>query len=400
MKKIIFFLVLNLFYLFSSAQPHKPAPPMGWMSWNLFGININEQVIRGMADAMVSSGMKDAGYEYIIIDDGWQGGRDNRNNIIPDPQKFPSGMKALADYLHSKDLKLGIYSDAAPLTCANFTGSLHFEEQDAKTFAAWGIDYLKYDYCNAPQNADTAKIRYRVMADALVKSGRPIVFGACNWGFWSPWLWARDAGAQLWRSADDIADMWQKKSKEIKSEGIMDVIDKVGDLHEYAGPGYWNDPDMLVVGLYGKGGPSGMGGATGCTDTEYQTNMSLWCLMASPLITSCDLGSMNETTRKIFLNKDIIAINQDALNKPAVRKIKNDNWHVFVKTLENDEFAIGVLNSSGEENIFELPLSDLGLDGKYMMHDLWTKTITKSTKNLNLKVASHETKVFRLTRIK
>ena len=196
-----------------------PTPPMGWMTWNYFADNINEKDIREMADAMVSSGMLEAGYDHVFIDDGWQGGRDNKNNIIADPIKFPSGIKALAEYVHSKGLKLGIYSDAAPLTCAGYTASLHFEEQDAKTFASWNVDYLKYDYCGAPDDMEVAKTRYKIMADALRKSGRNISFGICEWGDRKPWLWGAQVGGQLWRTTADIRDKWKSLQAVEKARG-------------------------------------------------------------------------------------------------------------------------------------------------------------------------------------
>jgi len=292
-----------------------PTPPMGWMSWNFFADKINEKDLMEMADAMLSSGMAKAGYNYIFIDDGWQGGRDNKNNMIADPQKFPSGIKALAKYMHDRGLKLGIYSDAAQLTCAGYTASLGFEEQDAKTFANWDIDYLKYDYCNAPEDVETAKARYKKMADALRKSGREIAMGICEWGPRKPWLWGAEVGGQLWRTTYDIRDKWKRKTTETWGDGILDILDINAGLHAYAGPGHWNDADMLIAGLYGKKGPSGDGGGTGCTDVEYQTQFSLWAMMNSPLYATNDLRRMNEATRKILLNEEIIELNQDALGK-------------------------------------------------------------------------------------
>lgn len=193
-----------------------PLPPMGWMTWNLYGERIDEKLIRSIADAMDSTGMIAAGYKYLIIDDGWQGGRDKKNNIIADPVKFPSGIKALADYVHAKGLKLGIYSDAASLTCAGYTASLHFEEQDARTFASWGIDYLKYDYCNAPADSNTAKARYTKMAQALSASGRDIVFGICEWGGRQPWFWAANAGGSVWRTTGDVRDKWKRNREKME----------------------------------------------------------------------------------------------------------------------------------------------------------------------------------------
>ena len=389
----------------AQAQSLAPTPPMGWMTWNYFADRINERDIRDMADAMVSTGMRDAGYTYIFIDDGWQGGRDNRNNIIPDPQKFPSGIKALADYVHSKGLKLGIYSDAAQLTCAGYTASLGFEEQDAKTFAAWEVDYLKYDYCGAPADSATAKIRYKKMADALHRSGREIVFGICEWGDRQPWHWARAAGGQLWRTTADVRDKWKslqpaKNAHDLHrvGAGILDIMDLNAGLNEYTGPGGWNDLDMLVVGLYGKKGPSGDLGGIGCTDTEYQSQMSLWSMLCSPLAATNDVRQMNEATKRILLNKEVIAINQDPLGKQAERKRNDSTWNVFVKSLANGDIAVAILNRSETAQTVDLSFKSLGLDGKFIVRDLWQHKILGKKKAWKGGVQSHETKLFRLTK--
>ena len=380
----------------SNGELMAATPPMGWMTWNYFADNINEKDLREMADAMVETGMVEAGYNHIFIDDGWQGGRDNRNNMIPDPIKFPSGIKALSDYVHARGIKLGIYSDAAPLTCAGYTASLHFEDQDAKTFAKWEVDYLKYDYCGAPEDSVTAKKRYKTMADALRKSGRDIEFGICEWGDRQPWLWAANAGGQLWRTTADIRDKWKMKADETWGHGIMDIVDQNADLNQYAGPGRWNDPDMLIVGLYGKEGPTSAGGGIGCTDTEYQSQMSLWAMMAAPLIATNDVRNMNEVTKKILLNKEIIAINQDKAGIQAERKINNVAWNVFVKPLSDGDYAIAILNKMPETKDYKLNFKDLGLTGNYEMTDLWSgKTVTKAS-SWKGKIESHETKVFRL----
>ena len=374
-----------------------PLPPMGWMTWNLYGEKIDEGLIRSMADAMDTSGMVAAGYRYLIIDDGWQGGRDKKNNIIADPKKFPSGMKALADYVHEKGLQLGIYSDAAPLTCAGYTASLHFEEQDATTFASWGIDYLKYDYCNAPADSNTAKERYKRMADALSKSGRDIVFGICEWGGRQPWFWAANAGGSLWRTTGDIRDKWKAKPGE-GGEGILDIVAVNGALDTYAGTGRWNDPDMLVVGLYGAKGPSADLGGIGCTDIEYQCQMSLWSIMASPLIATNNIAVMNEATKKILLNREVIAINQDPSGMQA-RRIKNDStWEVFLKPLYNGDIALAILNKSASEQSYSYTFKELGLPADYMIRDLWEqRTIGKKDKWPGI-VKAHETKLYRLTK--
>ncbi len=372
-------------------------PPMGWMSWNYFGDNLHEKDIYETADAMVNSGLLDAGFQYIFIDDGWQGGRDNRNNIIPDVKKFPSGIKALADYVHSKGLKLGIYSDAAPLTCAGYTGSLNFEEQDAKTFASWGIDYLKYDYCGAPSDSISAKMRYKAVSEALRHSGRDITLGICEWGQRQPWKWAASVGGRVWRTTADIRDKW----KNIGSEGygILDIINDNAVLNQYAGRGRWNDMDMLVVGLYGQKGPSSDLGGIGCSDIEYQTQMSIWCMMASPLAVSCDVRHMSDVTKRILLNKEIIALNQDALGIQCERKINTKTWDVFIKPLADGDCAIAILNHSDEQSNFSLTFSEVGLFGKYKIRDLWAHKIVGKGNKWKGRIAAHETKVFRLKKI-
>ena len=375
-----------------------PVPPMGWMSWNQFGDDIDEQMLREMADAMVASGMVAAGYDTLMIDDGWQGGRDRHNNIIADPHKFPSGIKALADYLHARGIRLGIYSDAAPLTCAGYTASLHFEEQDARTFASWDVDYLKYDYCNAPEDAQTARARYRTMADALRASGRDIVLSVCEWGQREPWRWAADIGGQLWRTTYDVRDMWQRAPGETDGEGLMDILDINAGLAGYAGPGRWNDPDMLIVGLYGKSGPSGELGGTGLTDVEYQSNMSLWAIMAAPLIASNDLRSMNAATRRILLNREVIAVNQDPLGRQGERRIRNDVWNVFVKPLADGDWAVAILNRSDRRRDYRIAWSDIGLPGAFGIRDLWQHEVVGQGAGWAGSVDSHETRLFRLSR--
>ncbi|MDB5121809.1 MAG: alpha-galactosidase [Sphingobacteriales bacterium] len=376
-----------------------PTPPMGWMTWNYFADNINEKVIMEMADAMVSSGMLKAGYNYVFIDDGWQGGRDNKNNIIPDSKKFPSGIKELADYVHSKGLKLGIYSDAAPLTCAGYTASLGFEEQDAKTFASWGIDYLKYDYCGAPEDVETAKQRYKKMGDALRRSGREIAFGICEWGQRKPWLWAAEAGGQLWRTTNDVRDKWKRKPTENSGEGIMNIMDVNASLDKYAGPGYWNDMDMLVVGLYGKKGPSGDLGGTGCTNTEYQSQMSLWSILASPLAATNDIRNMNAETKRILLNQEVIDIDQDVLGKQGILKVNNETWSIILRTLANGDYALAILNRSDSIQNTTINLSEFGLKSTYYIKDLWQHKVVAKGKKWSGSVNSHETKLFRLKKI-
>ena len=249
-------------------------PPMGWNSWNYFKCDrVNEAVIRDMADAMVSSGMKDAGYEYIVIDDCWQVGRDDEGVIVVDSEKFPSGIAALADYVHSRGLKFGIYSDAGTHTCEGRPGSKGHEEQDAATYAAWGVDYLKYDWCNTEGQDEIES--YTKMRDALYKAGRPIVFSICEWGYSKPWEWAGDVG-HLWRTTQDITDRWDG-SRWGNQLGWTFILEQQVGLEKYAGPGHWNDPDMLEVGN------------DGLTINEARAHFTMWCVLAAPLITGNDL---------------------------------------------------------------------------------------------------------------
>ena len=367
---------------------------MGWMTWNLFQGNINEQLIRETADAMVEGGFRDAGYKYIFIDDLWQGGRDRHNNIIPDPVKSPNGIKALADYVHSRGLKLGIYSDAAPPTCGGWTASLGVEEQDARTFASWGIDYLKYDYCNAPEDSATARHRYRTMANALQKSGRNIALGICEWGQRQCEEWCEEVGGQLWRTSYDVRDMWKDVVKQ-GGMGILDIVNVTAPLARYVRPGQWPDMDMLVVGLNGKGGPSSDLGGVGCTQTEYQTQMSMWCMMASPLAMTNVLRKVSDDDRRILLNPEIIAINQDPLGKAAERKVMPDSYQIFVRQLADGSHAVALLNTSEKPLALTADFAHLGIPGKYTIRDVWQhKDIARNASKWKGRVMSHETRVF------
>ena len=278
-------------------------PPMGWNSWNKFGCNVSESLLKEIADAMVTSGMKDAGYEYIVIDDCWQVGRDEQGNIQVDSVRFPSGMKVLADYIHGKGLKLGIYSCAGSYTCQGRPGSRGYQFQDARQYAAWGVDYLKYDWCsNEGQKAEAA---YRTMSDALKASGRPIVFSICEWGENEPWTWGKGIG-HLWRVTADIRDCYQCKF-DWGGVGVLDIIDIMAELYPYAGPGHWNDAEMLEVGNGGM------------THDENITHFSMWCMLATPLMAGNDLRKMDTETREILTNKEAIAVNQDSLGQQARR---------------------------------------------------------------------------------
>ena len=397
--------ILTIVFFFSALFAHAeesvstprnqlaPTPPMGWMTWNMFKGDISDQLIRETADAMVESGLADAGYKYIFIDDLWQGGRDCHNNIIPDPKKFPHGIKALADYVHSKGLKLGIYSDAAQLTCGGYTASYGFEEQDARTFASWGIDYLKYDYCNAPEDSATARLRYRTMASALQKSGRDIVLGICEWGQRQCEEWCEEVGGQLWRTNYDVRDTW--KATVEGAMGIIDIVNITAPLAPYARHGQWSDMDMLVVGLNGKGGPSSDLGGNGCSYTEYQTQMSMWCMLSSVLALSNDLRHLTAEDRRILLNRELIAINQDPLGKAAERKVNTDTYQIYVRPLADGSHAVTILNTADKRLSLTVDFAKLGLAGKYSVYDVWQhKTIARNAGKWKGNVEAHEAKVF------
>lgn len=407
MKSISGLIITALFISQSLvAQTEKmiaPTPPMGWMSWNIYGKEINETLIKKNVDAMVSQGLAKVGFEYICIDDGWVGGRDKYNNLIGDPEKFPSGIKALADYIHSKGLKFGIYSSAGQLTCEQYTGSRYYETQDAKRFAEWGVDYLKYDFCDTPVDDSSAYIAFaEAISKGIKASGRPIFLSlGAYWPDIYPWTWGARY-AQSWRVVYDMRDQWKTDSFTWSRNGIINSMNQCVELHQYAGPGHWNDPDMLNVGLYGKGFASSLWGNTGgCTTTDYQSNMSLWCLMAAPLILSCELANLNEESKRILLNKEIIDINQDVMGKACERKIKDSVWNVFVKPLDNGDYAVGILNLSNITQAYKLNFAEIGLTDTYAVRDVWQHKIITSKKNgWRGNVQPHETIVLRLSQIK
>ena len=332
-------------------------PPMGWNTWNKFGCTIDEKAVREIAEAMVASGMREAGYRYIVIDDCWQIDRDSKGNIIVDGKAFPSGIKALADYVHSKGLKFGIYSDAGTKTCAGRPGSWGYEFQDARQYAEWGVDYLKYDWCNnGGQNSEAA---YSRMRDALLASGRPIVFSICEWGSTKPWLWAKDIG-NLWRTTGDIQDMWEGK-KDWGGLGVIQIIDLQVGLEAFSGPGHWNDPDMLEVGN------------GGLTATESRTHFSFWCLLGAPLMAGNDLRTMKPETQDILTNKEVIAIDQDPLGRQG-SKVKGDgDREVWSRPLADGSRAVILLNRGKTEAQVTVNWAEIGypktLEAK--VRDLW-----------------------------
>ncbi len=344
-----------------------PTPPIGWNSWNAFGKNVNEEVIKEITNALVSTGLRDKGYCYVVIDDHWHGGRDKNGNLFPDPIKFPGGMPALADYIHSRGLKFGIYSDAGVKTCGGEPGSQGFEEVDAKTFASWGVDFLKYDFCFTEDNRKTAERLYATMGAALLAAGRPILFNICEWGHHRPWLWAAKAGGATWRVTGDIWDGWQD-GPEAENNGIDSIgFEQLRGLEQYAGPGQWNDPDMLVVGLRGKGSIKG----PGCTDTEYRTHFSIWCMLAAPLFIGCDLRNIDAISLETLSNSELIALDQDSLGKQGGRVCRLGRTEVWVKPLINGELAVGLFNRSEQPKLVNADWSDLEIEGRYRVRDLW-----------------------------
>jgi alpha-galactosidase len=345
-----------------SKDPHRMAnglaltPPMGWNSWNKFACKVNEQVIRDTADAIASNGMKQAGYRYVVIDDCWHGPRDANGFITADPARFPSGIKALSDYVHSKGLMFGIYSDAGTKTCGGRPGSQGHEYQDATQYARWGVDYLKYDWCSTgTRNAEEA---YALMSDALKASGRPIVFSMCEWGTSRPWLWASRIG-NLWRTTGDITDKWVGKHG--YSWGMASIVDQNEPLWPYAGSGHWNDPDMLEVGNGGM------------TDAEYRSHFSLWAIMAAPLIAGNDVARMSDATRAILLNQDVIAIDQDTAGIQGHRVWKDGDREVWAKPLADGGRAVLLWNRGDAPATIVADWAALGYPASLQLtaRDLW-----------------------------
>lgn len=388
-------------------------PPMGWNSWNNFECNVSEDLIKGMADAMVASGMKDAGYDYVVIDDCWQVSRDSDGNIVADPQRFPSGMKALADYIHGKGLKFGLYSDAGEYTCQRRPGSKGHERQDAKRYAEWGVDYVKYDWCYSEGlNQQEA---YTRMRDAIAASGRPMVLSICEWGTSKPWTWAQSVG-NLWRTTGDITDAWSSTGRQMgpppdaanagvmpggpeggaaagmgpggvppnrppvmlgqapagtpsmnqpvnmpaMGQGFLQILDQQAALATQAGPGHWNDPDMLEVG---NGGLS---------DNESRAHFSLWAMLSAPLIAGNDLRTMTPEIKTILTNREIIALNQDPLGYQARRLKRDGNVDVWVKKLADGSTAVALLNRGDTESEGRITWSELGMsDDTKSVRDLW-----------------------------
>ncbi len=352
-------------------------PPMGWNSWNKYACKgINEKVVRETADAMASNGMKDAGYEYVVIDDCWQTGRDAQGNIVVDAEKFPSGIKALADYIHGKGMKFGIYSDAGTMTCAKRPGSIGHEYQDARQYAQWGVDYLKEDWCNTlpGQNSESS---YTLMREALKASGRPILFSICEWGSTKPWLWAGPVG-NMWRSTGDIQDCWDCK-KTWGGNGVVQIMDLMDGIESYSGPGHWNDPDMLEVGNGGM------------TKEEYRMHFSMWAMWSSPLLAGNDIANMSADTKEILMNKEVIAIDQDAMGQQARRVRKVGDLELWSKQLADGGRAVALVNRGDSATKMSVAWREIGYpDGlTASVRDLWAKKDAKVSGEYSAEVPRH-----------
>ena len=358
--QIVTVLALGLGFASAQTVPLAATPPMGWSTWNHFHHDISDALVRAQADAMVTSGMRDAGYVYINIDGGWEGYRDADGVLHPN-KNFPN-MKALGDYIHSKGLKFGLYTGPGPTTCAGAAASYGHEAQDAKMFASWGVDYLKYDLCSfrvimrRESNGDLRKSNaimqaaYEKMHRDLLATGRPIVFSMCQYGWGKVWEWGPQVGGNLWRTSGDISDNYGRMT----SIGFREA-----GLARYAGPGHWNDPDILEVGN------------AGMTPDEQRTHFSLWAILAAPLIAGNDLTKMSPETKSILLNKEVIAIDQDPLGKQGDRAYATGPLEVWTKPLKGGAVAIALFNRTSEAASMNLELAKIGWHGRAKAHDLW-----------------------------
>jgi alpha-galactosidase len=401
MKKRMILFMLLFYTALSYAQKFPDlalTPPMGWNSWNTFQTNINEKLVKDIADIMVSSGMKDRGYTYIVLDDGWMAKeRDSKGNLIADPEKFPSGMKSLADYVHAKGLEFGLYNCAGTRTCADYPGTRGYEYQDARLYADIGIDYLKFDWCNT--NGLNAREAYTTMSKALKAAGRPMIFSLCEWGNSKPWLWAAGVG-QLWRTTTDITNKFDgvKSNGTWSVFGVMKIVESQDTLRKYAGPGHWNDPDMLEVG-------------NGMTVSEDRAHFSIWCMLAAPLIAGNDLRRMSPAARSILTDKEVIAVDQDALGIQAYKYNTVDSVEIWIKPLKNNEVAICFLNRSltpkkinfdWKANPLKDALSKTDIDFSvvnYKIWDLWLKKDAGKTNNVFAQtISAHDVVMIKLSK--
>ncbi|OYU82087.1 MAG: alpha-galactosidase [Flavobacterium sp. BFFFF1] len=372
-------------------------PPMGWNSWNTFETHIDENLVKETADIMVKTGMKEAGYTYIVLDDGWMTKeRDENGNLVPDPQKFPSGMKALVDYVHSKGLKFGLYNCAGIQTCAGYPGTRGYEYQDARFYAALDIDYLKYDWCNT--QGITAKEAYTTMSNALKTAGKPIVFSLCEWGDNQPWEWAKPVG-NLWRISGDISPCFDCEDNHgtWSSWGFMKIVEMRKDIRKYSGPDHWNDFDMMEVG-------------DGMTNNEDRSHFAMWCMLASPLIAGNDFRKMSPETLAILSNKNMISINQDALGIQGFRYSVIDGVEVWVKPL-SDGWAVTFLNRNASTSTVNFDWkkhifndADFGYsvdfsNNQFKIRDMWkNKEAGNTSKAFTANLESHNVITLKLTK--
>ena len=385
MKRLALVLVLCV-SISVSAEKFKGlalTPPMGWNSWNTFGTKIDEKLIKEMAEALIKSGMQEAGYRYIVIDDGWEAmSRDGRGNLVPDPSRFPSGMKALGDYLHEKGFKFGIHNCAGTKTCAGYPGGRGHEFQDAMTYASWGVDYLKYDWCE--HGTANAEETYKTMSNALFEAGRPIVFSLCEWGNNKPWLWAENIG-HLWRTTGDITDCYD--CQEVYSLGWKFILKAQIGLEKYAGPDHWNDPDMLEVGN------------PGLSMAESRAHFSLWCILAAPLMAGNDVRKMTDEVHDILTNKDVVAIDQDPLGKQGYQFMDQPSKEIWVKELSDGKWAVCFFNSGNEKLTQKVNWSHLYiLKGTFEIRDVWQKkNIGTTEKEFTFEIGPHDVALLVLT---
>jgi alpha-galactosidase len=363
----------------ASAQKYEglaPTPPMGWNSWNAFQGQISEQLIEETADALIASGMQAAGYRYLVIDDGWEANeRDSQGQLVPDPARFPSGMKALGDYLHAKGFRFGIHNCAGTKTCAGLPGGRGHEFEDARRYASWGVDYLKYDWCN--HGTANAEETFKTMRDGLRAAGRPVVFSICEWGSNKPWLWGKDVG-HLWRTTGDITDCYDCQAT--YSLGWKHILESQVSLESYAGPDHWNDPDMLEVGN------------PGLTLAESRAHFSLWSMLAAPLMAGNDVRKMSSEIRDILTNREVIAIDQDALGKQGYRFMDHPSKQIWVKELSGGEWAICFFNSGDSPLPLRIDWAHFPfLKGSYRIRDLWQKKdIGQPMSSFRTTVAPHD----------
>ncbi|MBN2425313.1 MAG: glycoside hydrolase family 27 protein [Calditrichaceae bacterium] len=377
MKKIILIIILfSHLAVFGQFPDIAKTPPMGWNSWNAFGLDINSKIVMAVADSMVAKGMAAAGYEYIVIDDGWQIDRDENGIIVVDSMRFPEGIKFLADYVHARGLKFGIYTCCGTKTCGGRPGSYGYEAIDAKTYAEWGVDYIKEDWCYT--DGLETRIQYKIMSDAIRATGRPMLLSLCEWGVSSPWEWAQGIGT-MWRTTNDIQDCFDCV-RNWGGMGFVPILNKNADLAPYAGPGHWNDPDMLEVGNQAL------------TPTECRSHFAMWCMLAAPLIAGNNISTMNDTIRDILTAPEIIAIDQDPLGIQGIQIKNKDGLQVWQKPLSDGSIAVAMLNLTNSETPMSVKLEEIGFKNGVPspVRDLWNCKDLEAIKDIfQTKVEPH-----------